>query len=276
MKNEDSLGLRPLTARSVVLSTLLGSHPPHLKARHLVRAGELFGISEGTVRVALSRMVAAGDLVTDDGGYRLGGRLRERQARQDASRSPLTREWDGSWEVAIVTAERRPAAERAAFRDAMTALRMAEIREGVWMRPDNLVRSAPDGDAPGPAAAGPEPAGGADAGPESIGGADAPPSPVTGQCMFLRAVPEGAPAALAASLWDLPAWADRARALGEEFDAAVRVTDRFVLAAAILRHLLTDPLLPPGLLPGDWPGTGLRHRYDLFEAEFGALLRDHL
>ncbi|GAA3447616.1 PaaX domain-containing protein, C- domain protein [Planomonospora venezuelensis] len=266
MKNEDSLELRPLTARSVVLSTLLGSHPPRLKARHLVRAGELFGISEGTVRVALSRMVAAGDLLQEDGGYRLSGRLRERQARQDASRSPLTREWDGSWEVAIVTAERRPAAERAAFRDAMAALRMAEVREGVWMRPGNLVRSVPGGGAPGQAAAGSEPA----------GEAGAPPSPAAGQCMFLRAVPEDAPAALAASLWDLPAWADRARALCGEFDAAVPVTDRFVLAAAILRHLLTDPLLPPGLLPGGWPGDGLRHRYDLFEAEFGALLRDHL
>ncbi|MBG0831222.1 PaaX domain-containing protein, C- domain protein [Planomonospora sp. ID67723] len=264
MKNEDSPGLRPLTARSVVLSTLLGTHPPHLKARHLVRAGELFGISEGTVRVALSRMVAAGDLVQEGGDYRLSERLRERQARQDASRSPVTRDWDGSWEVAIVTAERRPAAERAAFRDAMAASRMAEIREGVWMRPDNLVRDSPGGDAPGPAAAGSELAG-------EVG-----PALVTGQCTFLRAVPEGDPAALAASLWDLPAWADRARALRDEFDAAIPVADRFVLAAAILRHLLTDPLLPPGLLPGDWPGAGLRHRYDLFETEFGALLRDRL
>ncbi|MFB9877421.1 PaaX family transcriptional regulator C-terminal domain-containing protein [Planobispora siamensis] len=254
MKNEDPPDLRPLTARSVVLSTLLGAHPPHLKARHLVRAGELFGISEGTVRVALSRMVAAGDLgQTGDGSYRLGERLRERQARQDASRSPVTRAWDGSWQVAIVTAERRPAAERAAFREAMAALRMAEIREGVWMRPDNLVREGPAGE-----------------------GGIPHPAIAAGQCTFLRAVPEGDPAALAASLWDLPAWAERARALRARFDAASSVTDRFTLAAAILRHLLTDPLLPPGLLPGDWPGAELRHRYDLFEEEFGALFRDHL
>ncbi|GII04439.1 PaaX domain-containing protein, C- domain protein [Planobispora takensis] len=264
MKNEDPLGLRPLTARSVVLSTLLGAHPPHLKARHLVRAGELFGISEGTVRVALSRMVAAGDLLQEDGGYRLSGRLRERQARQDASRAPLTRGWDGSWEVAIVTAERRPAAERAAFRDAMAALRMAEIREGVWMRPDNLVRDTPLQNAHDPEDAGTPP------------GSTAHPAIVAGQCTFLRAVPEGDPAVLAASLWDLPAWAGRARALRAGFDSASSVAGRFALAAAILRHLLTDPLLPPGLLPGDWPGAGLRHRYDLFEAEFGALLRDHL
>ncbi|MER5318363.1 PaaX family transcriptional regulator C-terminal domain-containing protein [Streptosporangium roseum] len=245
MTNEDDpLGLRPLTARSVILSTLLGTHPPRLGAGRLVRVGALFGISEGTVRVALSRMVAAGDLGQPDGCYELSERLRLRQARQDESRSPSTRAWDGAWEVAIVTAERRPAAERAALREAMAALRLAEIREGVWMRPDNLSRGRP--------------------------------AVVAGQCAFLRAVPEEDPARLAGSLWDLPAWARHARALQSAFDAAATISDRFALAAAALRHLLADPLLPAGLLPGDWPGDGLRHRYDLFEAEFGALIRDHL
>ncbi|MDQ3757078.1 MAG: PaaX domain-containing protein, C- domain protein, partial [Actinomycetota bacterium] len=45
---------RPLTARSVLLSTLLGAHPPELPVQVLVRSGELFGMAEGTVRVALS------------------------------------------------------------------------------------------------------------------------------------------------------------------------------------------------------------------------------
>ncbi|MDP9867225.1 MULTISPECIES: PaaX family transcriptional regulator C-terminal domain-containing protein [Streptosporangium] len=241
---DDLLGLRPMTARSVILSTLLGTHPPRLRAGHLVRVGALFGIPEGTVRVALSRMVAAGDVAQREGHYELSERLRLRQARQDESRSPGTRRWDGGWEVAIVTAERRPAAERAALREAMAALRLAEIREGVWMRPDNLRRARPP--------------------------------VVAGQCAFLRAVPEEDPAALAGSLWDLPGWARHARALQGAFDAATTVADRFALAAAALRHLLADPLLPAGLLPGDWPGDGLRHRYDLFETEFGSLVRDHL
>lgn len=75
-----------LSARSAVLSALLGSHPPRLPARHLVRIGALFGIAEGTVRVALSRMVAAGDLLQAGGQYTLSQRLVERQARQDESR----------------------------------------------------------------------------------------------------------------------------------------------------------------------------------------------
>ena len=167
----DTLQIRPLTARSVVLSTLLGVHPPRLAARHLVRVGDLFGIAEGTIRVALSRMVTSGDLVQTDGRYALTDRLLERQARQDESRRPRTRPWDGAWEIAVITAERRPAADRAALRQAMSALRLAELREGTWLRPANLDRPRP--------------------------------GTVVRQCTFLEGRPEQDPAALARGYDDL-------------------------------------------------------------------------
>lgn len=236
--------LRPLTARSVVLSTLLGSHPPRLPARLLVRVGELFGITEGTVRVALSRMVAAGDLVQVEGAYQLTDRLRGRQARQDESLSPHTRPWDGAWEIAVITAERRPAAERVALRQAMAALRLAELREGTWLRPANLSRTRPD--------------------------------IVTQQCTFLEGRPEGDPAELAAALWDLRAWAERAQGLHEALDPAASLAGQFTVAAAVLRHLLTDPLLPAELLPAGWPGPALRTRYVEFETGFRRFLADHV
>ncbi|HEY3141816.1 MAG TPA: hypothetical protein VGJ86_11840, partial [Acidimicrobiales bacterium] len=135
----DDLGLRPLTARSVMLSVLLGTHPPKLPVRTLVRVGQLFDIPEGTVRVALSRMAADGEIAADNGTYHLSGRLLDRATRQDESRAPHTRRWSGRWTAAIVTATGRPAAERTALRRAMTDLRMAERREGVWMRPANLI-----------------------------------------------------------------------------------------------------------------------------------------
>ncbi|WP_131738879.1 PaaX family transcriptional regulator C-terminal domain-containing protein [Actinomadura roseirufa] len=238
------LEIRPLTARSVVLSTLLGVHPPRLPARYLVRVGDLFGIAEGTIRVALSRMVAAGDLVQADGTYGLTERLLERQARQDESRLPHTRPWDGTWEIAVITAERRPAADRAALRQAMAALRLAELREGTWLRPANLVRPRPD--------------------------------PVVRQCTFLRGRPEEDPAVLAASLWDLDAWTASARALLTALDDATTIAERFTLAAAALRHLLNDPILPPDLLPPDWPGLALRSHYERFETSFERLLTDHV
>lgn len=238
-----ALALRPLTARSVVLSTLLGHHPPQLPARALVRVGALFGTAEGTIRVALTRMVAAGDLEQRGGAYRLTDRLLARQARQDDSRAPRTRSWDGGWEIAVVTTDRRAAPERAALRQAMAALRLAELREGTWLRPANLVRPRP--------------------------------SVAAEQCAWLTGEPEGDPARLAARLWDLDGWAARARLLAAALDGAAGAdgpAERFTVAAASLRHLLTDPVLPARLLPPDWPGAGLRHRYDAFERDFQALL----
>ncbi|WP_328548634.1 PaaX family transcriptional regulator C-terminal domain-containing protein [Streptomyces platensis] len=240
-----ALALRPLTARSIVLSTLLGHHPPRLPARALVRVGELFGIAEGTVRVALSRMVAAGDLRQTDGSYALTTRLLARQTRQDESRTPQTVPWSGGWEIAVVaTPERRPAAERTALRQAMAALRLAELREGSWLRPANLDRPRP--------------------------------AVVTDQCTWFTGTPDDEPAALAGRLWDLTGWAGRARALSAALDRAGPHADRFTVAAAALRHLLADPLLPADLLPENWPGEQLRRKYAEFETELRDLLRQYL
>ncbi|GAA2320167.1 hypothetical protein Scani_29260 [Streptomyces caniferus] len=240
-----ALALRPLTARSIVLSTLLGHHPPRLPARALVRVGELFGIAEGTVRVALSRMVAADDLRQADGSYALTARLLARQARQDESRAPRVRPWGGDWEIAVVaTAEGRPPAERTALRQAMAALRLAELREGSWLRPANLDRTRP--------------------------------AVATEQCTWLTGTPDDDPAALAARLWDLTGWAARADALTSALERADTLADRFTIAAAALRHLLSDPLLPAELLPEDWPGGQLRVRYAEFETELRELLRQYL
>lgn len=235
------MDLPPLTARSVVLSTLLGSHPPRLRARYLVRVGDLFGIAEGTVRVALSRMVAAGDLVQADGAYRLSSRLVHRQARQDESRSPRTRPWDGTWELAVITAERRPAADRTALRQAMSELRLAELREGTWLRPANLVRDRP--------------------------------AIVAQQCTFLTGRPEDD---LADRLWDLPAWARTAHDLMAALAAADSPARQFTVSASVLRHLLADPLLPDELLPPAWPGTDLRDAYEGFATGFRDLLTEQV
>ncbi|MCT2593464.1 PaaX domain-containing protein, C- domain protein [Streptomyces sp. N2-109] len=252
MDDDGTLTLRPLTARSIVLSTLLGHHPPRLPVRALVRVGELFSVAEGTIRVALSRMVAAGDLEQRDGMYGLTARLLERQARQDDSRSPRTREWDGSWEIAVVTVDRRAAGERAALRQAMARLRLAELREGSWLRPANL---------------------------------DRPQLPVVReQCTRLTGAPDGDPAALAALLWDLDGWARRARSLEaalERVRARVRSDDtglagQFTVSAAVLRQLLTDPVLPDALLPPDWPGSRLRSSYDASERELHEVLRAYV
>src|SRR5215207_6970659 len=244
----------PLTTRSVLASTLLGTRPPRLPVGRLVRAGALFGIAEGTVRTALSRMAAAGEVEGADGWYRLSGRLVERQQRQDASRAAARQvPWSGRWWMAVVRAARRPAAERARLRAAMTTLRFAELREGVWLRPANLDPER------SPAASA------ALAGQCHRFDVDSPrDSPPHSMPAPMQGSPQGQSAAdLAAALWDLAGWADRARALERTLDALVGTLERhdpaglapgFVLSAAVLRHFQAAPLLPDELLPPDWPG----------------------
>jgi phenylacetic acid degradation operon negative regulatory protein len=232
--------IQPLTARSVVLSTLLGYHPPALPVSALVRVGALFGIADRTIRTAVSRMVSNGDLDVSDGVYSLTQRLVDRQARQDESCSPTTTRWDGTWEIAIVTAPPRPLAERIALRKSMGQLRFAELREGVWTRPANLVRDHHD--------------------------------VVIDQCTAFRGHYDDAPA-LVDALWDLSAWAVEARRLAAALAAITGLHSGFMVSAEIIRHLLLDPCLPPALLPDDWPGDELRERYAQYSVTFAAQLR---
>ncbi|WP_328975130.1 PaaX family transcriptional regulator C-terminal domain-containing protein [Streptomyces canus] len=231
----DEVDLRPLSARSVVLSLLLGAHPPEMPVKDLLRAVEPFGVGGSTLRAALSRMVSAGDLRRADTVYRLSDRLLARQRRQDDSVHPRTRAWSGDWEMVVITATGRGPAERAELRARLTASRLAELREGVWLRPANLLRTLPDD-------------------------LDA-----VAQCYTARPGRPGPE--LAAELWSLGDWAARSRTLLTRVARADRPGDRLTGFAAVVRHLLTDPVLPPELLPPDWPGAELRSAYAAYQGE---------
>ncbi len=229
---------RPLSARSVVLSLLLGAHPPEVPVSALVEAGELFEIAEPTLRVALTRMVAAGDLDRTDGSYRLSTRLLERQQRQDVALDPPQQGWDGSWEMVVVTSVGRSAADRAGLRARLTELRLAELREGVWMRPANLGRALP------------------------VWPADL--------ISTFTVTEVQDPVALAAQLWDLATWNLDGRHLLEDMAAATSAADRLTLAAAVVRHLRTDPALPTELVPAGWIASRLRSAYAGYQQELMA------
>jgi phenylacetic acid degradation operon negative regulatory protein len=89
---------------------------------------------------------------------------------------------------------------------------------------------------------------------------------VTDRVRILR-VRDDDPADLATRLWDLPAWAQSGHRLLDEMAAAPDFPGRFVVAAATVRHLLTDPVVPDELLPADWPGARLRAAYHDFAAQ---------
>ena len=235
------LALRPLSARSVVLSLLLGAHPAELSAAALVRAGDLFEVPETTLRATLSRMVAAGDLVRDGSTYRLSERLLERQRRQDTALDVETTHWDGSWEQVVITSSGRSAQDRAELRATLASLRLGELREGVWLRPANLARPLPSWPAD--------------------------------LIATFRATPDEEGVALSRRLWDVDGWAAHGRALLDGLADAGGARDRLTLSAAVVRHLLRDPALPEDLIPEDWPSIPLRERYAGYQAELIATTR---
>ncbi|MEU0495251.1 PaaX family transcriptional regulator C-terminal domain-containing protein [Mycobacterium sp. NPDC006124] len=226
-----------LTARSVVLSVLLGAHPAWASASELITLTSDFGIREPTLRVALTRMVGAGDLVRSADGYRLSDRLLSRQRRQDDALDPKLRPWDGTWSTLVITSVGTDARTRATLRTTLHDRRFGELREGVWMRPANLdLRLTGD---------------------------------LRDRVRVLHARDDD-PAGLVATLWDLPAWVAVGRRLLAELADAEDVPARFVAAAATVRHLLSDPVLPRELLPPEWPGAALRQAYHDFAAELVA------
>jgi len=177
--------------------------------------------------------------------------LLERRERVDeASRisDAAAHPWDGTWELAIVSLERRSAADRLELRRAAIALHLAELREGVWIRPDNLdPRRFPTSRAV-----------------------------LDRQCTHFHRATTDIAAYKVRSLFALGEWADDAAALAEAMnmapnerdDSAESFTYEFALSIAVVRHLQLDPLLPAELIPDHWPGHTLRSTYHRFDHAF--------
>jgi phenylacetic acid degradation operon negative regulatory protein len=224
---------RKLTARSVIASALLGARPPRLPVARLVQLAEAFGINENRCRVALSRMAANGEVRADQGLYSL-------LARQERQRTGLhglgaASPWRDRWHVVVLPGAATPAAERTERRRLLSAARLAEWREGVWVRPDN-VPLAPDG--------------------------------LPAEALVLTAAPADARALRAAvgDLWDIAGIAvaaerSRRRLAATEPDDRRGIAEGFVLAADVICLLQSDPLLPADVLPGEWPMPLLRTEF---------------
>jgi phenylacetic acid degradation operon negative regulatory protein len=232
----------------VLASALLGESPPTLPVRRLVRVAALFGINENRARVALSRMVAHEEVVADgSGGYTLSGHLADRAARLAVARTAATAAFDGTWHVIVVTPAGATPNERRARRTVLRSAKLAELRDGTWVRPANLdVRlDATTDDA----------------------------------ATRFTATPDGDAAALASRVFDVAGWARRAERLCDvldecTLDAPGSLAIGFERDAEVLRHLQRDPLLPAALLPKGWPGPALRARFDAFDVSYRRALRE--
>jgi phenylacetic acid degradation operon negative regulatory protein len=233
---DDAAKVPKLTARSTILSALLGVHPPEAPVSQIIAVARIFDLQESAVRVALTRMVAAGDLDREDGVYRLSPRLLARQERQDSALRPRQLSWDGHWRMVVVTTTGEAAAERAALRETFRQLRFRDLRDGVWTRPDNLAITLP--------------------------------ASVMTRSQVFSAVPAVSSHELADSLFQPRAWAAAGEQLLARFHDADTIAARFEVAAEVVRHILNDPMLPAELSPPDWPGERLRRVYSGFRREF--------
>lgn len=241
--------LDPLSPRSIVLSVLLGSHPPQMPVGRILEFTSLFDVAPGTVRTALSRMVATGELANDDGSYRLIGRLVERQAQQDAGRRDPPTDWDGTWWTVAVLSERRTMAERRAFRVRAVGARLGELRPDIWLRPANVALTT-----------------------------DLPDAIVT-----RGPIVHGDEGHVTARLWDLDRLDASRRAHTDSIEIAAQrlandvddqaLADAFVQLAATQHYLRTEPQLPVELAPGA-SATAVRAGYRNAVERFQARLAE--
>jgi phenylacetic acid degradation operon negative regulatory protein len=247
-------GAQPLTARAILAAALLGAEEPTLPVASLIAVASLFGIKSGAARTCLWRMVTDGELTSDRATYSLAGRLLDRRQRVDtAARTDHTPgPWDGTWEVNIITLDRRDAMDRLGLRAAATRLHLAEIREGVWARPDNLP---------------------ADRDPAARATVDQ-------QCIRFRGATSEVTADFIAEAFALTNWSTTARRLlvaidreqtkapYEDDDIGAVLSHQFTLSMAIVAHLEQDPQLPSALLAPEWPAEQLRIAYREFDRTF--------
>ena len=204
----------------------------------LTRFFEALGIGEGAVRTAMSRLAADGWLVRSRVGrssfYRLADKGRDTfAAATEHIYNPPALPWSGRFDVAIL----KPNGERDPARASLQAAGYGTPSPGLWIAPHGA----------------------------------ALPADVAEHALRLSASTDDPTAAqLAATAWPLGSTAERYRRfialfgpLAAALDAeALSEIDGFVLRILLIhayrRVILRDPILPPALLPPDWPGGEAR------------------
>jgi phenylacetic acid degradation operon negative regulatory protein len=246
-------GVRPET----LLLTLFGDHVLDrgiaVSTGGVVAALERLGVGEHATRATLSRMSRRGLLRTVRRGRRaflgLTGHgtavLRDGQRKLDGD--VVDRHWDGRWTLLTFSVPETRRADRHALRTRLDWFGFGRLRSGLWV---------------------------------STSAADIAPAlaelDLLAHAEVFRAEPFmwTDPARIAREAWDLP----RIAAGYEQFlrrwtggapdEPGDALSRRIRLGAEWLLLIRRDPVLPPALLPPDWPGTraaalfrSLRHRW---------------
>jgi phenylacetic acid degradation operon negative regulatory protein len=223
-------------ARSFVLDLLSTLRRGAMPVRSLVEAAALFGIADGSVRVALTRLCADALVERDERGlYRLGQAAAPVQGRVAGWRDLEARlqAWSGGWIGAFDGRAGKPAS-RALQRRSERALDLTGFRSfarGLALRPDNL-------------------SGGVARLREELGALGVAPGAVICEVRELDSVSD----ARARKLWDADGLVAGYRRHRQRLDTSTRrlgtrsaevaMVESFRVGGAALRVLARDPLLP--------------------------------
>jgi phenylacetic acid degradation operon negative regulatory protein len=220
-----------------LLSTLRGGSMP---VAALVAAGALFELAENSMRVAVARLLAGGQLERDERGrYRLGAGAEpvDRRVRAWRRIEERTRRWDGGW-IGVLAAPgsaRRRRGESPGAR-ARRLLGFAPLEGGLALRPDNLrggvAETREDLEALGLEEG------------ALVFGIDEF-DPVTDARARGLWDAAGLAEGYARSLRDLESSAAQLPRLGE----AEAMVESFLLGGRVIRQLVLDPLLPDPVAP---------------------------
>jgi phenylacetic acid degradation operon negative regulatory protein len=231
------------SAKSFILDLLSTLRRGTMPVSALIEAGRLFGIAENSLRVALTRLRAAGQVERDSRGrYRLGEAARPVGRRVTSWRDVerRIRRWDGGW-AGVLGGERAAAAGQRDRRRRDRALRFLGFRSlapAFWIRPDNL-------------------RGGVDALRSELAALGLRPGDMVFALRQLDPVTE----ARARGLWEPKALHAAHRSLRIEVEKSYQRIDAlpveramresFLLGGRVIRQLTLDPLLPEAIDPGE-------------------------
>ncbi|MEU4562713.1 PaaX family transcriptional regulator [Actinoplanes sp. NPDC023936] len=218
----------------------------HAELDLVYQAGNAAGIEDQPLRLAIRRMIAAGEITQDGRGRR--GRL----ALTDAGRRRLARDrlglrlalaqdrgeapWDGTWRLLAVSVPESERAVRDALRRDLADAGAAVVSTGLYVSPHDLSAM--------------------------VGGGNLVRAVATS--LDIRGVTS--PPEIAELLWPaLPiveGYQVAERAISGSEDTGVPVVTRQILLAdALERAMRDDPLIPLELRPADWAPSRIRRRW---------------
>jgi len=228
------------TAKSLTLDLLSSLRGAAMPVAALIAAARLFRIDENALRVAITRLLAAGQIVRDERGqYRLGEAahaIDQRVLGWRAAELRITKWAGGWWMVRAGTLAPARSHERRQRQRALALLGFAELAPGIALRPDNLRASLAElrGEL---RELGLE----RDAMVALVRELDAE-SDARARALWKR---EKLAASYRRSLAELLASEARLAALPEER----AMVESFLLGGRVIRELVLDPLLPEPLAP---------------------------